>query len=32
VIGIAVVAAAAISVGSAGYLGVFISLPELSLP
>jgi amino acid transporter len=28
VIGIAVVAAAAISVGSAGYLGVFISLPE----
>ena len=27
-IGIAVVAAAAISVGSAGYLGVFISLPE----
>jgi basic amino acid/polyamine antiporter, APA family len=28
VIGIAVVAAAAISVGSAGYLGVFINLPE----
>jgi amino acid transporter len=28
VIGIAVVAAAAISVGSAGYLGVFVSLPE----
>jgi amino acid transporter len=28
VIGIAVVAAAAISVGSAGYLGVFTSLPE----
>lgn len=31
VIGIAVVAAAAISVGSAGYLGVFVSLPEAIL-
>ena len=28
VIGIAVVAAAAINVGSAGYIGVFVKLPE----